>query len=114
MSVKKNYEARVYSLVERAAIEGRRCPTNAEIAAYLSKSGLTTPLAGSSIPEYFRRLILQGLITVRIYAKNWRDVIILQGPHAGKTTLPPPHGGKPYAVIDQAERERRDKRPYRR
>ena len=103
------HEARVYALVERAAKEGRRCPTNAEIAAHLNKSGLAKPVAASSIPDIFRQLIRQGLVTVRIYGNNWRDVVILRGPHAGKVTLPPPHGGKPHIVINQAERERRDK-----
>jgi len=102
-------EARVYALVERAAAEGRRCPTNAKIAADLNKSGLTKPVAASSIPGVFRQLIRRGLVTVRIYGNNWRDVVILQGPHAGKATLPPSHGGKPHIVIDQAERERRDR-----
>lgn len=102
-------EARVYALVERAARNGRRCPTNAEIAAELNKAGLTKAVSPGSIPGVFRQLIRRGQITVRIYGNNWRDVVILEGPHAGKVTLPPPHGGKPHIVIDQAERERRDK-----
>jgi hypothetical protein len=102
-------EARVYAVVEGAAMEGRRCPTNAEIAANLNASGLRKSVAASSIPGVFRELIRRGLVTVRIYGNNWRDVMILQGPHAGKVTQPPPHGGKPHIVIDKAERERRDK-----
>jgi len=106
---KAGLEARVYTLVERAARARRRCPRNAEIAAELNRSGLTKAAVAGSVPGVFRQLIRQGLITVRIYKNNWRDVVILQGPHAGKSTLPPPHGGKPHIVIEQAERERRDK-----
>jgi len=101
-------ETRVFGIVERAASKGHRCPTNPEIAAKLNESGLTKAIAASSIPGVFRQLIRKGLVTVRVYGHNWRDVLILQGPHAGKATLPPPHGGKPHTVIDKAERERRD------
>lgn len=102
-------EAHVYALVERAAMESRRCPTNAEIAAHLNESGLAKHVSASSIPKIFRRLILLELISIRVYGNNWRDAVILQGPHAGKVTSPPPHGGKPHIFIDKAERERRDK-----
>ena len=99
MKVAAAKEAHVYALVERAAIEGRRCPTNAEIADDLNKSGLIKPVAAASIPGVFRKLIQRRLVTVRIYGHNWRDVVIIKGPHAGKTTLPPPHGGKPYRIL---------------
>jgi hypothetical protein len=102
-------EARVYALVERAVVEGKRCPTNAEIAADLNKSGLTKPIAATSVPGVFRQLIRRGMVTVRVYGNNWRDVVILQGTNAGKATLPPPHGGKPHIVLDPDERARRDK-----
>ena len=101
-------EARVYALIERAAAEGRRCPTNSDIAANLNNSRLTKAVAASSMPGVFQQLIRRGLVTVRIYGNNWRDAVILNGPHARKATLPPPHGGKPYTVLDQPERERRD------
>ncbi len=74
-------EARVFALVKRAASEGRRCPTNAEIATDLNESGITKSVAASSIPGVFRQLIRRGLVTVRVYGNNWRDVVILQGPH---------------------------------
>jgi len=96
-------------MIELAANEGRRCPTNADIANDLNASGITKSVAASSIPSIIQRLIRRGLVTVRIYGHNWRDVMILEGTHAAKATLPPPHGGKPYIIIDQAERERRDK-----
>ena len=106
---KDSKEARVYAIVEQAAVEGRRCPTNAEIAADLNALGLWKPVGTTSIPGILQQLVRQGFMTIRIYGLNWRDIIILQGPHTGKATLPPPYGGKPHIVIDQAERERRDK-----
>jgi hypothetical protein len=51
-------------------------------------------------------LTRQGRIVVRIYGKNWRDVTICTGPNAEKTTMPPPHGGEPYMVINATGRAR--------
>ncbi len=97
----------VYSLIERAAIEGRRCATNSEIAAHLRKHGFRANSA-SSIPNIMRRLTRHGRIIVRIYGHNWRDVVICEGPHADKSTMPPKHGGRPHTIIDLAERAKRD------
>jgi hypothetical protein len=102
-------EWRLYALIEKAASEGRRCPTNAEIATHFRQTGVAKHATPSGIPRLINQLIRRGLITVRIYGNNWRDVIILQGRHAGMTTSPPPHGGKPHLIIDPSERERRDK-----
>lgn len=102
-------ESGVLAMVERTASEGRRCPTNPEISDDFNELGITESVAASSIPGIFRQLIRRGLITVRVYGNNWRDVVILQGPRAGKVTLPPPHGGKPHIVIDKVGGERRDK-----
>jgi hypothetical protein len=99
--------AHVFTLVERAAIEGRRCPTNPEIAAYLRQQGVKA--AAGSIPGLLRILVRENRIVVRVYASNWRDITICEGPHKGKATLPPSHGNDPYIVIDAAERARRDK-----
>lgn len=106
---KDSKEAQVFTLIEQAAMGGCRCPTNAEIADHLNALGIWRPVGVSGIPKILQQLVRQGFVTIRIYGLNWRDVVILQGQHAGKMTLPPPHGGKPYIVIDQAERERRDK-----
>jgi hypothetical protein len=96
----------VFSLIEKAVADGARCPTNADIAAYLRTFGL--PSAPTSIPDIMRRLTREERLIVRVYARNWRDVVVLSGPYAGRATKPPPHGGKPYAVIDAKERRRRD------
>lgn len=53
---KAGLAARVYTLVERAAKDGRRCPTDTKIATELNKSGLTRAAAGS-ITGIFRQLI---------------------------------------------------------
>ncbi len=59
MPEKEDREARIYSLVERAAIEGRRCPTNAEIAVYLKESGFPNPKFESqnktNVNPFFKR-----------------------------------------------------------
>lgn len=99
----------VFGVLERAAVEGRRCPTNPEIAECLQKSGLRA--AAGSIPGVLRTLVREGRIIVRVYGGNWRDVVIAAGPHAGKSTKGPPHGGKPYSVIDAVERTKRDSEP---
>ena len=103
--------ALVYKLIEQAAANGDRCPTNVTIAAALNKSGSNNSIAASSVPSILQRLVRSGMITIRIYGHNWRDICILSGPHAGKLTMPPPHGGKPHTIIDLEERLRRDKAP---
>lgn len=111
LTMKATKEECVYGLIERAAIEGRRCPKNSEIAEYL-RWHIFPECSASSIPGYMRRLIREGRIIVRVYGHNWRDVIIVKGPHSGKRTLPPPHGGKPYIVIDASERAKRDAKKW--
>lgn len=101
----------VFGILERAAGEGRRCPTNFEVAAELNAMLTNTRRAGTSIPAIMQVLVRRGLLTVRLYGGNYRDVVILKGPHAGKATLGPRHGGPPYEIIDKAERDRRDKSP---
>jgi hypothetical protein len=97
---------RVFALLEAAARAGHRCPTNPELAAFLSSHG--DPIAPSSVPKIIGRLVKGGRIIVRIYGHNWRDVVIQTGRHASKTTMAPPSGGQPYIVIDAAERTKRD------
>lgn len=106
---KEALDAGVLAVLEHAASEGRRCPTNSEIAAQLSEHGIRTHIAASSIPGVLQRLIRQGFLTVRIYGNNWRDVVLHYGNHSGKATCPPPHGGQPHVILDKAERERRDR-----
>jgi hypothetical protein len=99
-------EERVFALLEAAARAGHRCPTNPELAADLSSHGV--PIASSSVPKIFGRLVREGRIVVRVYGHNWRDIVIQSGRYAGKATMAPPLGGEPYIVIDAAERTKRD------
>jgi hypothetical protein len=99
----------VLEMVERAALEGKRCPTRFDIAREVVSSRVVPYMAGSSVPSVFKRLSLKGLISVSVYARNYRVVTILKGPNAGKTTLPPPFEGKPHTIIDGAATTRRYK-----
>jgi hypothetical protein len=103
----ENRDQLIFTVLERAAAQGRRCPTNAEIAAQLSEHG--PRIAGPTVPAAMQRLAREGAIVVRLYGSNYRDVCICKGPHKGKATLPPAHGKLPHIVIDQEERARRDK-----
>lgn len=93
----------VFAFLENAADKGERCLTNPQFSVELSKHGLN--LAPQSMPGVFRRLIQSGQITVQIYGGNWREVIIHSGPQAGKSTMLPPHGGKPHTIVDRAGRK---------
>lgn len=99
----------VFGILERAASEGRRCPTNIEVANEINFLLKNTRRAATSIPAIIQALVRRGLITVRIYGHNFREVVILEGPLAGKTTQRSPDGWEPYIIIDKAERDRRDK-----
>lgn len=100
---------RVFALLEQAAAKEARCPTNPDVAAHLREHGLPKT-APSSIPSITTKLVAQSQIVVRIYGNNWRVVTICTGPHAGKATMPPPHGGEPHTVLDAAELAKRRSR----
>lgn len=91
-------------LIEEAVLHKRRCPKNQELAEQLSRQGIS--VAGQTIPGLMRKLVQEGRLVVRIYGNNWRDIEICEGPLAGRTTLPPPHGGKPHTVLDRGGRNR--------
>ena len=74
-------------MVTRAALEGKRCPTNLELGC-------------SVLPELAR----EGLFKIEVCGKNYRIVTILTGEHAGKKTAPHPHRSTPYVVIGPAGR----------
>lgn len=80
-----------YRLIEQAAIAGARCPVNITMAT--PDGGLASGVTGA--------LARDGRIRIEVYAKNWRVIEILKGPHAGKRTAPPPFKGsrKPYKII---------------
>jgi hypothetical protein len=87
----------IFRFLEAAAMEGRRCPTNPEIAAHLETLGLSASAGG--VPAVLGRLAREGKIIVRIYARNWRQVLIVSGPLQGAQTSPPSRGGEPHFVI---------------
>jgi hypothetical protein len=43
-----------------------------------------------------------GLLEVHVFALNFRQVHVLAGPAAGRSTQAPPIGGKPYLIIGRA------------
>lgn len=75
-----------------AAKAGQRCPTNRtqENPTGELRAGVTTALVKAK------------RIRVEIFAHNWRVVEIIDGPHAGLRTAPPPYkfATKPYKVLD--------------
>lgn len=86
-----------FDQIVAAAMAGVRCPQNDLI-----------PSAA------FSRLAREGRIRVSVYARNWRVVEILEGPHAGKSTADDPMrraGEKPYKVIDANAMQRRSDIP---
>lgn len=78
-------ESEAFSLLEKAAAFGRRCPKAGE-------QDLTSTLTGA--------LARAGKIRIDVYPHNWRVVTILEGPQAGKATAPPPNKDwRPYLTI---------------
>lgn len=85
----------VFGLLERAALEGRRCPTLDEIGRAMHEAGVPGGPSGAT-----SALARDGRIRVEVFGKNYRVVTILTGPNAGKTTAPHSRYTKPYRVID--------------
>lgn len=75
---------RQFSLFEAAAVKGERCP-------------LSKPF-GPINQEALRLLIAEGRVRSEVSSKNYRRVVILTGPHAGKGTLPDPGRGEVWKV----------------
>lgn len=74
-----------YKVVEQAAIDGVRCPSNGTFGVESC---------------YLRELARTGRIRIGICQHNYRVVTILTGPHIGKSTLPHPTL-KPWKFVDQ-------------
>lgn len=70
--------------LEEAAAAGLRCPFSDPFG----------PISTASIGA----LIEEGRIRSEVYRWNYRVVTILDGPHKGKRTAPPPFEGSPYLV----------------
>jgi hypothetical protein len=86
----------LFKLVEAHAAEGKRCPTNDEIADYLARTGHLSRLKLTDVAR-------SGRIKIEVYAKNFRVVEICDGPHRGKRTQDAPHYQSPYRVITGEE-----------
>lgn len=86
MSVSPAELERQFTLIERAAEHGERCPMSAPYGP-VSREGT-------------RALARSKRIRIELYALNWRVATILVGPHKGKRTMEPPHkGARPYMTI---------------
>lgn len=104
----------VFEVVEAAAREGRRCPSNGEIAAEVIARGGAVHIATTTVPGILQRLVRNGAITIRYFSRHFRQVEIHEGPDAGARTAAPRNKSEPVEVIDAAERKRRDEMPRQR
>lgn len=75
--------SQTYALVLAAALDGRRCPENHDLPVMLG----------------INELCRQGRIKVYISGNNYRQVEILDGPHAGAKTAPNPKGHRVWKII---------------
>lgn len=73
--------ARAFAAIESAAAKGLRCPF------VRRKEFPHSPIEEGAI----RVLKAAGKIKDRTYGPNFRVVTVLVGPHAGKSTAPPPN-----------------------
>lgn len=76
----------VYAILERCAIDGARCPEND-----------THGIPHGYLPQMARR----GWIEIRVFARNYRQVVLLKGPHKGKTTASDPSGLSPWMIVNR-------------
>lgn len=76
----------VFDRIVQAAVNGERCPQTGHDGF---TSAITTALARA------------GRILIEVYARNWRVVEILTGPHKGKRTMACPHNrsAAPHIVV---------------
>ena len=75
---------RAMLLVVQAALLKARCPM----------SNPHGPLESGAI----EKLISLGLIRSEVSGRNYRQVFILRGEHAGRATAPNPHGHAAYKI----------------
>ena len=79
-----------FAAIVKAALAGNRCPMN-------GREGFP----GLEV-NAVRALAHAGRIRIEVYPHNWRVVEILDGPHTGKRTAPPPDPmWRPYLIIDK-------------
>lgn len=100
MSGTKNPE-NAFALIVRAAIEGRACPHSHGANAEISSDAITA-------------LAAAGRIRSEISGRNWRQVFILAGQHAGKATAPNPNNGHRVWRVTDGDGTRTDTSVQRR
>lgn len=86
--IKQEILDRTFFIVEAAADKGERCPQS--------------PPMGMLNSAALGALAREGRLRIEIFMHNYRVVTIMDGPHKGKQTLPPPAGkgsGRPYKII---------------
>lgn len=80
-----------FALIVAAALAGERCPMNANNGGPLEPSAISL-------------LIRAGWIRSEISGRNFRRVVILTGPHAGKATGRDPTGSAVWKVVERQVR----------
>jgi hypothetical protein len=89
--------AEAFAMLEKAAASGERCPES-------RTNGMTSQLTSA--------LARSGQIKIDVYPHNFRVVTILSGPHAGKSTAPPPNKNwRPYLTIEKGSALRKQYAP---
>lgn len=94
--------------VRFCAAVGLRCPPDSYKA---DKTGDVIKGLGRGT---IMALAAAGKIRAEVYAHNFRRITVLVGPHAGKSTAPPPGPvQRPYKVTPPPREERRHAEPER-
>lgn len=83
------------AVITRAVLDGKRCPKN---RGYGERG--EDELHAAAVYTLTKR----GDIRVEISGHNYRRIVILTGPHAGKGTAPDPAGNFVWRVIDAGRR----------
>lgn len=83
MTIAPEKISQTFTMVLAAALEGRRCPENWYLPAMLG----------------INELCRQGRVKVYISGQNYRQVEILDGPHAGAKTAPNHKGHRIWKAI---------------
>lgn len=74
-----------YAILEKFVAEGKRCPEND-----------THGIPAGYIPALARA----GWIRILISGRNYRQIVLLKGPLAGKASAPNPGGMHDWKVVD--------------
>lgn len=86
--------ARTLEIISGAAMTGLRCPTGDQLRVQVANGRDMVPALAHA-----------GLLEIHIFRRNYRQVFVLAGPAAGKSTQAPPwEGCRPYKVVNQHSR----------